>query len=82
MEDIGIDMQTGEVVLGHALPGVKQTYIRSKFKDKKADALLRLSEHISEIVNAPAPGSGNRQTAAALENHAANVIPIKRARQR
>jgi hypothetical protein len=50
MEDIGVDMQTGEVVLGHALPGVKRTYIRSKFEEKRADALLRLSAHIAEIV--------------------------------
>jgi hypothetical protein len=50
MEDIGIDMQTGEVVIGHALPGVKRTYIRSTFKVKKADALLRLSQHIAEVV--------------------------------
>jgi integrase len=81
MEDIGIDLQTGEVVLGHALPGVQRTYIRSKFRDKKADALLRLSERIAEIVNAPAPNSGNSQAATANENRPANVISIKRARR-
>jgi integrase len=81
MEDIGIDMQTGEVVLGHALPGVKRTYIRSTFKDKKADALLRLSEHIASIVNAPSPGD-KTAPAASTPSLPENVVPIAHARRR
>ena len=42
-------MQTGEVGMGHALPGVKRTYIRSQFEQKRADALLRLSQHIADV---------------------------------
>lgn len=71
MEDIGIDMQTGEVVLGHALPGVKRTYIRSQFKEKRADALLRLSQHIAEVVGlTPTPVADS-----------SNVVPLARARR-
>jgi integrase len=80
LEDIGVDMQTGEVVLGHALPGVKRTYIRSTFKQKKADALLRLSEHIASVVNAPSPG--DKTAPAATASLTENVVPIARARRR
>jgi integrase len=68
LEDIGIDMQTGEVVLGHALPGVKRTYIRSQFKEKRADALLRLSQHIANVVGLP-PYQGTPRKAS-------NVVPL------
>lgn len=75
MEDIGIDMQTGEVVLGHALPGVKRTYIRSSFAEKRADALLRLSEHIAQIVGLP-PDQGKPSGPIAT-----NVVPLSRAKR-
>lgn len=73
MEDIGIDMQTGEVVLGHALPGVKRTYIRSSFAEKRADALLRLSEHIAQVVGLPLDQG---TPSAPIPT---NVVPLKRA---
>jgi integrase len=62
MGDIGIDVQIGELVLGHALPGVKGTYNRSRFLAQKTDALLRLSEHIAQVVTPATPGG--------------NVVPI------
>ncbi|MCV0387949.1 MAG: integrase family protein [Nitrobacter sp.] len=68
LEDIGVDMQTGEVVLGHALPGVKRTYIRSQFKEKRADALLRLSQHIADVLGLP-PDQGTPRKAS-------NVVPL------
>lgn len=75
MEDIGIDMQTGEVVLGHALPGVKRTYIRSSFAEKRADALLRLSEHIAQVVGLPLDQG---TPSAPIPT---NVVPLKRAKR-
>jgi integrase len=75
MEDIGIDMQTGEVVLGHALPGVKRTYIRSNFKDKRADALLRLSQHIAGVVGLP-PDRGTSSPKVA-----SNIVRLDKARR-
>jgi integrase len=74
MEDIGIDMQTGEVVLGHALPGVKRTYIRSQFKEKRADALLRLSQHIAGVVGVP-PDRGKSPKSGT------NVVALDQARR-
>lgn len=74
MEDIGIDMQVGEVVIGHALPGVKRTYIRSKFEEKRADALVRLSHHIADVVGL----SQNPGTLLAPSN----VVPLERSRHR
>lgn len=73
MEDIGIDMQTGEVVLGHALPGVKRTYIRSQFEEKRADALLRLSQHITEIVGLEPDRKGP-------PGPASNIVSLRRSR--
>jgi integrase len=74
LEDIGVDDQTGEVVLGHALPGVKRTYIRSNFKEKRADALLRLSQHITHVVGLP-PDQGTPPKAS-------NVVPLAARRKR
>lgn len=74
LEDIGVDMQTGEVLLGHALPGVKRTYIRSNFKEKRADALLRLSQHITHVVGLP-PDQGTPPKAS-------NVVPLAARRKR
>jgi integrase len=74
LEDIGVDMQTGEVVIGHALPGVKRTYIRSNFKEKRADALLRLSQHIAGVVGLPT----DRGTS---PKGASNVVALDRARR-
>ncbi|MCA6106117.1 tyrosine-type recombinase/integrase [Bradyrhizobium cenepequi] len=75
MEDIGVDMQVGEVTIGHALPGVKRIYIRSKFKEKRADALLRLSEHIAEIVGL-SPDRGTPSGPAP-----SNVVSLTRSRR-
>ena len=72
MEDIGIEETTGEVTIGHALPGVKRIYVRSKFEAKRADALLRLSEHIAEIVGLP-PEQGTPSNPAAPSN----VVPLR-----
>ncbi|MEY9671490.1 integrase [Bradyrhizobium elkanii] len=71
LEDIGVDMTTGEVVIGHALPGVKRTYIRSNFMEKRADALLRLSQHIADVVGLP-PDQGTPSSPAP-----SNVVPLK-----
>lgn len=74
LEDIGIDMQTGEVVLGHALPGVKRTYIRSQFKEKRADALLRLAQHIASVVGLH-PDEGTSPKGAS------NIVALDQARR-
>ncbi|MET3302616.1 tyrosine-type recombinase/integrase [Bradyrhizobium diazoefficiens] len=71
MEDIEVEMTAAEVTIGHALPGVKRIYIRSKFKEKRADALLRLSEHIAQIVGLP-PEQGTPADPAA-----SNVVPLR-----
>ncbi|UVO28335.1 integrase family protein [Bradyrhizobium arachidis] len=80
LEDIGVDMQTGEVVIGHALPGVKRTYIRSKFEEKRADALSRLAMHIAEIVGS-SPDRGGTPPAVPRTTSSDNVVPIRRTRR-
>jgi hypothetical protein len=67
-------MQTGEVVLGHALPGVKRTYIRSTLKQKRADVLLRLAQHIAKVVGLPT----DRGTS---PKGASNVVALDQARR-
>ncbi|MEY9731734.1 tyrosine-type recombinase/integrase [Bradyrhizobium yuanmingense] len=76
MEDIGIEETTGEVTIGHALPGVKRIYIRSKFKEKRADALLRLSQHIADVVGLGLPPDQGTPSGPVPSN----VIPLARAK--
>ncbi|MCK1391686.1 integrase family protein [Bradyrhizobium sp. 1] len=80
LEDIGIEMQTGEVVIGHALPGVKRIYIRSKFEEKRADALVRLATHIADVVGL-SPDQGGTPPAVSHTTTSGNVVPIRRTRR-
>jgi integrase len=46
-----VQTETSELVLGHALQGVRKTYDRHEYFDEKADALRGLAALIGRIVN-------------------------------
>jgi integrase len=81
MSDLNIADRVAEQVLGHAVQGVEKVYNRSQYLEQKADALLRLAGHISQLVN-PQPGNvvaiaghrGKRGSEAA-----ASSTPVERA---
>ena len=46
----GVTADTGERVLGHAIPGVRGVYDRHSFFEQKRDALERLAGTIEEVL--------------------------------
>jgi len=55
MSRAGVQPDTAERVLGHAIPGIRGVYDRHEFIAEKRDALERLAALIDRIVNPP-PG--------------------------
>lgn len=50
MSRVGVDANVAEMVLGHALPGVRGIYDRYSYADEKRDALARLAAIVDRIV--------------------------------
>jgi integrase len=57
MSRVGIASRVAEKVMGHATPGVEDTYDRWGYDPERADALLKLSNLIGEILTPPAGGN-------------------------
>jgi hypothetical protein len=57
MSRVGIASRVAEKVMGHATPGVEDTYDRWGYDPERADALLKLSDLIGEILTPPAGGN-------------------------
>jgi integrase len=51
MSRAGVQTEISEMVLGHALQGVRKTYDRHEYFDEKAQALAKLAALIERIVN-------------------------------
>jgi integrase len=62
MSRAGVPPHIAERVLGHAVPGIEGVYDRHHFFEEKAEALLKLSSLIDNIINPPPE----------------NVVPIRR----
>jgi integrase len=56
MSRAGVPSDVGEMVLGHAIPGVRGVYDRHSYADEKRDALEKLAGLVSLILN---PAAGN-----------------------
>jgi integrase len=55
MSRAGVQPDTAERVLGHAIPGIRGVYDRHEFLAEKRDALARLAALIDSIVDPPPP---------------------------
>ena len=51
MADIGVEPFIVERVLNHKLEGVMQVYNRAEYADERIEASIKLSQHISNVVN-------------------------------
>lgn len=72
MTDLRVDDRTAEMVLGHAIEGVEETYNLSEYSEQKFEALAKLAGYVQNLVEPESEKAGRKP-----RNSKATVAPTR-----